>query len=414
MPKLEKMHIQGYRSLADFEMELGDLTVLIGPNASGKSTVADLLLFTAEAMNDSLLVPIGNRGGFRSLLWNAGALQIGVELHLVGLSRDKDASTSHTYSFEIEPVRADPVVTRERLLQSIHNVIGSVIEDRTTTILSREGTDIRTSAPTRAADTDVPRSHLALGSMMFPSFLNRNILPTRRLLTGVEVYSPFDVGPRAPLRKPYDPSSKTAPDTHLRPGGDNLVGVISLLKGDLSYADHFAQLEEWLAQAFEGFDGLGISPAVAGAEQALLWREYGRRPLHAGQLSDGILHFLCLATLCASPEPPTLVAIDEPEIGLHPGLLPLVAAMLETLSERTQVIVVTHSPQLLSGFSDIECIRVISKDENGAHAHRPADSKALRKMLEPTVGATLGSLFESGDLEVPPEPQEARQGEADL
>jgi len=80
------------------------------------------------------------------------------------------------------------------------------------------------------------------------------------------------------------------------------------------------------------------------------------------------------------------------------------AELAEGCHTLPQVIVITHSPQLLSGFSDIECIRVTSKDEDGVHVHKPADSKALKTMLEPVIGETLGSLFESGELEIPPSP----------
>jgi predicted ATPase len=231
----------------------------------------------------------------------------------------------------------------------------------------------------------------------------------RRYLSGYAVYHEVSL---SALREPYDSFSKTSPDTALRPDGANLVGVVARLKMDISLGDASAQFREWVRQAYPECDDVGVRDVGSGSLLALQWREYGREPLHAGQLSDGVLRFLCLAALCASPEPPPLVAIDEPEIGLHPGLLPLVAAMLETLSERTQVLVITHSPRLLSGFSDIGCIRVISKDEDGAHAHRPGDSKALQEMLKPTVGATLGELFESGELEVPRDPMGDAEGES--
>jgi predicted ATPase len=122
--------------------------------------------------------------------------------------------------------------------------------------------------------------------------------------------------------------------------------------------------------------------------------------MELGELSDGMLRFLCLATALLSPIISPLVAIDEPEAGLHPRLLPIVADMIKTASERTQVLVTTHSPDLLNRF-DIADVAVMTRTEDAVKAkwHRPSDRNSLIQMLKSVEGETLGDLHRSGELE---------------
>ena len=118
------------------------------------------------------------------------------------------------------------------------------------------------------------------------------------------------------------------------------------------------------------------------------------------RLLDGFEADLCLATALLNPQPRPLVAIDEPELGLHPGLLPIVAEMIKTAAERTQVLVTTHSPDLLNCF-DIADVAVMARNTDDAKVvwHRPANRKTLVEMLNNVTGETLGDLHRSGELE---------------
>ncbi|NQT19891.1 MAG: AAA family ATPase [Planctomycetes bacterium] len=116
-------------------------------------------------------------------------------------------------------------------------------------------------------------------------------------------------------------------------------------------------------------------------------------------LSDGVLRFLCLAVALLNPAPPPLIAIDEPEAGLHPKLLPLVADMIKGASENTQVLVTTHSPDLLNCF-DLKDIAVMSREGPSVYWNRPWNRESLRKMLKAVGGNTLADLHRSGELEL--------------
>jgi len=122
------------------------------------------------------------------------------------------------------------------------------------------------------------------------------------------------------------------------------------------------------------------------------------RSMELWDLSDGILRFLCLAAALLNPVPPAFIMVDEPEVGLHPRLLPVVADMIKTASERTQVLITTHSPDLLNCFG-IDDIAVMAREGNKITWERPGNRKSLRKMLENVVADSLGDLHRSGELE---------------
>jgi predicted ATPase len=113
------------------------------------------------------------------------------------------------------------------------------------------------------------------------------------------------------------------------------------------------------------------------------------------RLSDGTLRFLCLAAILCHPEPPPLICIEDPEIGLHPDALPIVADMLKQAAEKTQIIVTTQSEVLVSAFSDMpEAVLVCEKDDSGTSIHR-LEAEKLSEWLE---DYSLGTLWQMGEI----------------
>jgi predicted ATPase len=153
------------------------------------------------------------------------------------------------------------------------------------------------------------------------------------------------------------------------------------------------------------FEELVFQPAAAQQIQlAVQWRS--SRDPHAGQdLSDGTLRFLFLLTVLASPEPATLIAIDEPEVGLHPSMLPIVAEYAAEAADRTQVVMTSHSPVFLDAFSGVPSEVTLLHWEDGRSRLFPLTPETLSKWLEPY---RLGELFTSGELEAPAMPEVER------
>ena len=125
------------------------------------------------------------------------------------------------------------------------------------------------------------------------------------------------------------------------------------------------------------------------------WRTL-RRAQSAADLSDGALRFLFLLTVLASPSPGSVIAIDEPETGLHPSMLPIVAEYAVDAATRCQVILTTHSPQMLDAFGDTRPTTTVAHWSDGETTLSVLGDDELSYWLK---DYSLGALFKSGELE---------------
>ncbi len=212
-------------------------------------------------------------------------------------------------------------------------------------------------------------------------------------------YPGFDVTNSSALRTK---AADIKPDTTLSSNGDNLGTVLHEILTRYDFRSAAEELRDFLRVAYPTFEEIHCDTTYGTPPQVLVGvREKGMaRSMNLWELSDGMLRFLCLATALLNPQPPLLVAIDEPELGLHPGLLPIVAELIKTAAERTQVLVTTHSPDLLNCF-DIADVAVMPRNSDDARVawHRPANRRTLVEMLNNVTGETLGDLHRSGELE---------------
>ncbi|MDQ3062170.1 MAG: AAA family ATPase, partial [Acidobacteriota bacterium] len=135
---------------------------------------------------------------------------------------------------------------------------------------------------------------------------------------------------------------------------------------------------------------------ILGGTVQLFIREEGlEKPISAMRLSDGTLRYLCLLAILCHPKPPPLICIEEPETGLHPDILPTIAELMIEASQRTQLIVTTHSDILVSAFSEVpEAVLVCEKDEDGTHFKRLEKDKLKAWLKE----YELGDLWLRGEI----------------
>ena len=121
----------------------------------------------------------------------------------------------------------------------------------------------------------------------------------------------------------------------------------------------------------------------------------GNRSVPATRLSDGALRYLCLLSILCHPKPPPLVCIDQPEIGLHPDVLPRLVDLMREASERCQLIVTTHSDVIVDALTDTaECVVVCEKQE-GSTTLRRLDADELKDWL---LCHRLGELWSAGQI----------------
>src|SRR5262249_40496760 len=148
-------------------------------------------------------------------------------------------------------------------------------------------------------------------------------------------------------------------------------------------------LLEKLRRFYDAADDI-VTGVQGGMVQLFLHEKNLSEPIPATRLSDGTLRYLCLLTLLCHPEPPPLVCLEEPELGLHPDILPTIAELLIEASQRTQLIVTTHSDVLVSALTEIpDAVLVCERDALGSHLRR-LESERLKKWLE---RYSLGELW---------------------
>ncbi len=437
---INRLQIDGYRLLDGFDADLGQLTVVIGANATGKSTLIDCLRCIGDCAQFPLQRALDMHGGIFSIPsasesemrfgWKVefqeprnsgkrprtsdrGSRRLTYEVQIEGKRTgevlpvyevlrtteplDKDYKTPFKY-LEVTRSRAMIYDFRQHRLVPIEEVLSQQGDSDQTAVLpgfeDEEAEQDLTMAPAHIEQ----EQSLQLAQMRFPVHKVLGLASRVRVLfANIAFYPGFNVGPGADLRtKP----AAIRPETYLWFDGRNLGTVLHEVLTRHGYRQSAEQLNESLRAAYPSFEGI-TAETVFGATPAVLVRVHEKgmgRGMEMWDLSDGMLRFLCLGTALLNPLPSPLIAIDEPEAGLHPRLLPIVADMIKSASEKTQVLITTHSPDLLNNF-DLDDVAVMVRDGPRAKWYRPGTRESLHKMLQAVEGETLGELHKSGELE---------------
>lgn len=396
MPRISKLMLSNYKSLRDMEIQLNDLNILIGRNGAGKSNLLSMFRLLREGADSHFSSSIAEQGGLNEIRWRGGTERdaVGWELAFEDLEQVSDRTIYYSGSFVVrgnsftvksEELSQDPYpgyLERYKYLSASDGrvrILKSKIDDEE-----------------KAIDYTYSDQELMISQVRDP--VRYPLLDeVRRLLENWTIFRGF--GEDA-LRNIYMAQSLSGISHPLRldPQGRNLASVLQSLANEAPYSDAYDSLNETLETAFPDFEKLDLALVASNAIE-LRWRSKdfpGKLAFPARSMSDGMLRFIGLATLLLLPDPPSLIVIDEPEIGLHPQLVPLLAALLKQASQRAQIIVTTHSPSLLSS-EDIQLADIVLVDRrNGETIMERADSRAnLDRWLE---RYTLGQLWTMGKL----------------
>ena len=374
------------------------LNVLIGPNGSGKSNFLEVMALLQAAPRD-ISEPIARMGGVREWLWK------GPEAF------DSFTLTSHVdyphggvvrHALTLADRNGHPEITDEQICP-----IGEYQDERAALSYFRPPREERTESYLREnspnpKDANAAGSLLAdfledgihfrsdyLPSVSLVSLANPNDYPAlwqlNRAYRGIRLYRDWSFGPSAELRRPASAHDRS---DFLDHDGANLAPVLSNFAGQ-----NKRLLLSALQKLYEGIADI-VCP-VTGGTVSLFLEEAGNRTIPATRLSDGTLRYLCLLAVLLHPEPPPLVAIEEPELGLHPDLLPTLSDLLRTASNRTQLVVTTHSDVLVDSLTDVPESVVVCEKHEGQTEMRRLDRTELAKWLD---DYRLGKLWTSGEL----------------
>jgi predicted ATPase len=416
---LNKLRVKGYRLLDDFTADFGALTVVIGANATGKSTLLDCLRFIGQITTFELGETASWHGGLHSMFTaHRQTDEIGLRVEFDNQMKETPWDSlppNRTLAYEVrlgQTPSGQPQPKQEtlRFLNSSASDPGEgrILETAAnqSLILNKDGTQLLPFDQTvDAKDTKsaegASRTAAGLGlTLAKMRFFNEFPLASaaRFALNAFQIFPAFDVSPNSKIR---GEPAEIAPGVYLFFNGGNLGAVLHDILTRYEYREVAERIREFMQAAYPSFEEITAETAYGGTPVRVLIRirEKGMsRGMDLWDISDGMLRFLCLATALLAPSLASLVALDEPEAGLHPMLLPIVGDMIKTASEKTQVIVTTHSPDLLNCFG-LDDIAVISREKERAIWGRPGTRESLRTMLQNVTGETLGDLHRTGELE---------------
>ena len=416
--KIIELEVQGFRSLKSQCWRPGDLNVVIGPNASGKTN----LLRALEALNAGASGRLGpyvqREGGMEPLLWDGLAKNIRFRAKMTPLPPYSDPETdaltydltlarlgnSSAYRIEYEVLgnyykvetgeMPDPFKLLER--RPHHSVVYSMDSKRFQSVTTTTTTTTTTPYPSDAQPIAAPEDSLQeqetlLSYAAGPFAANHFVAGFQKELSNWKIHQDFHTHREATIRSPQ----VTRADTQVNADGQNLISVLHSLY--TCSRDFKNEVNTAMRAAFgDDFEELVFPPAADQRIQLRIRWKSLQREQSAADLSDGTLRFLLLLAVLANPSPPSLIAIDEPETGLHPSMLPIVAEYARDASNRSQVILTTHSAELLDAFGDDPPTTTVVERVNGETVLRVIEGEQLAYWLKQY---SLGELYRSKELE---------------
>ncbi len=374
IPRIQSVQIRNYKSLADVRLELPPLTILVGPNGAGKSNFLDALSFVQQCLVDSIELAFKSRGGIGAVRRRSGGHPTHVGIRLVLCL---DSNTWADYSFEIAAKQKERFrVARERCI--VQEFMGTThrfeIRDG---VFSQEIPGIRPRlSPDRLA--------------LFAASATEEFRPVFNFLTSMRFYS---IAPGR-LRELQEPGS----GDFLKPDGSNAAAVLKRV-AEQRPRESYERLCRLLSRVVAGIEQVEYH-SVGSMETIQFKQDIGLKDpwrFDASNMSDGTLRVLGLLLAIYQTGETSVVGIEEPEATVHPGVAELVVQVLEDAANRQQVLVTTHSPDLLdyNTLSDKQIRPVIM--ERGRTLVAPLDAKSRDAIRERLY--TPGELLRDGELE---------------
>ena len=357
---IKKLSIKGFKSIKNLEdFSMRNLNILIGPNGSGKSNFISYFSMMKELLNGRLQLWTSKQGNADRVV------SFGIE--------ETDSIESEvefpfgSYKFRIEATVAKKFSFTEENFSSFCEQLN----------------------PYFFLGAGYGESTLKKGkSKKIEKTIFQAVWDT---MSGWMIYHFHNTNDRAPIKRggnPYD-------NEYLRPDGENLAAFLYMLSRHES--DVYEQIRDTVRLAIPFFEDFVLRPEELKNGESFInlhWRQKDSDYiLWPHQLSDGSIRFIGLVTALLQPNPPSTIIIDEPEIGLHPYAITLLAALLQSASTRMQVIASTQSVDLVNEFS-IDDLVIVEREE-GATVFRREEEKDFEMWLDQY---TVGELWERNIL----------------
>jgi predicted ATPase len=360
-PLLTKITLEGYKSFRKLELELRPLNVLVGANGVGKSNLISFFRLINAVVNRQFRHLVAEAGGAGTLLRYGKKItklifmqtEFGADDYVVELVPDAMDSFLIAY----EGFRYPPflVIDRKEGFARVSRIENS--------------------------DTPIPDNTFKIEKDSYEHI--------RLLVNSIRTFHFHDTTSTAAIKG----LGRLNDNIELRSDGENLAAI--LFKIQTQNLRAYQTIRDVIRSVAPYFDDFILRPNPLNMDTIRLeWREHDSDyPFIARDLSDGTLRFMALTTLLLQPEPPAIIVIDEPELGLHPFAIEKLAGLLQTASSRAQLIVATQSPQLIAALEPEDIIVADRKD--GETTMQRLNAENLKDWLEEY---TLGELWQKNIL----------------
>lgn len=387
------------------EIELRRLNILIGPNGSGKSNLIEVIRLLHYLPDKDPWTVVLKTGGVDEWIWKGGkekAAQpsIFAKISLAVSDAREAGENSRQYGYSInlakvhssfyvsgESVRRADVSDSDQSLNSSFESTGTMGE------LHLRGALPKGSKPTSCSALNPERSVLSqLTSEGVQKaqigFHLHDLFKIGEFFESLDFHQDWEFGVDL---MPRDPIPAGQPTEKLEEDASNLAQMLARYQSD--YRSVFVRINELMKKFYEPVESVEVRIVSTHLQVAI--QEEGGFSIPAYRLSDGTLRWLALLTILLNPTPPPVTCIDEPELGLHPDIIPTLADLLRDASTRTQLILTTHSRTLVECFSDDPESVCVCEKVDGATEIRRLETDRMKVWLEKY---SLGQLWSSGEI----------------
>lgn len=351
---IQKLSISGFKSIHEInDFELNDLNVIIGANGAGKSNFIQIFRMLQAMSRQHFGRFILERGGADNFLFNGPKVTKKIKIRFDFESLSSYSEGANSYRFKLSPT------SDEKFL---------IDEDRKY---------ITTSWRSYGTSSEESRLYDQRNE---PSFNNQSNGVGHFVYKSISdwmVYHFHDTSSSAPMRR----SEIVEDNNKLRSDASNIAPFLWELKNNNESS--YQEVLNAVRLVIPFFDDFRLDTQKLGEAKKvrLSWQQKGSDfPMQPYHLSDGSIRFICLATALLQPTPPSTIIIDEPELGLHPAAINILAELIQTAAKRTQVIIATQSPSLIDQFA-IEDV-VITNREDGATTLKRLKAEDFSTWLE--------------------------------
>lgn len=343
MNRLSELLIKGYKSIKDVSIKFTDINILIGENGAGKSNLLSFFNMMRCIREHELQSYVMEQGGINALLYN-GRKQTN-ECYF-SIKRER-----YEFYGRVKAGSADECYFAQ---QGIYNYIEQT---------NRYAVD------------------------GFSELKDSGIVKETRVLNDIETYHFHDTSSSSPVKA----FCSIHDNIELAEDGRNIAAILYRIKmTDQASYDYIVRLVRLAAPYFRDFV-LRVNPLNQEIIR-LEWKKDGCEiPFSADQLSDGTLRFICMVTLLCQPKEMRndVICIDEPELGLHPYAITVIAELIKKYAGKRQVITATQSTEFINQFRPEDII--VTENMNGQTSFKRLDTKELQEWME---DYTLGEIWQ--------------------